>query len=199
MNSLFFSKACENNQAPIAEVLAQYILSPLTLLEIGSGTGQHGHYFSEHFPQLHWQPSDREDNLPMIQQWVQAAGRANYVEPFAFDVSAPPAPAQQYDCLFTANTLHIMAWPEVQAFFRLLPEWLAPQGLLFVYGPFNYDGSFSSDSNARFDLWLKDYAAHQGIRDFEAVNQLAMKQGLTLLQDHPMPANNRLLVWRREH
>ena len=198
MSPLPFSQSCENNQAPIAEVLAQYLTPAQTLLEIGSGTGQHGYYFTERFPQLYWQPSDCAENLPMIQQWVAAAGRANYVAPFVFDVSAPPVPAQQYDGLFSANTLHIMSWPQVQAFFHLLPEWLAPQGFLFIYGPFKYDGHFTSDSNAGFDQWLKSRAAHQGIRDIEAVNQCAIQQGLTLIQDHTMPANNRLLVWRRE-
>lgn len=198
MNSLPFSQSCENNQIPIAEVLAQYLSPALTLLEIGSGTGQHGYYFSERFPQLYWQPTDCAENLPMIQQWVQAAGRANYAEPFVFDVAAPPPSTRQYDCLFSANTLHIMAWPEVEAFFHLLPKWLAPQGLLFIYGPFKYNGRFTSDSNAGFDQWLKSRGAHQGIRDFEMINQCAMQQGLTFVQDHAMPANNRLLVWRRE-
>ncbi|MEE4251191.1 MAG: DUF938 domain-containing protein, partial [Alcanivoracaceae bacterium] len=163
MDQLPFSQACENNRKPIGAVLARHIKVPARLLEIGSGTGQHGYYFSESFPGLQWQPSDCAENLPIIRQWVEAAGRDNYAWPLLLDVAHPQLSAQQYDYLFSANTLHIMAWAEVEAFFRLVPQMLRGGGLLIVYGPFNYGGAFTSESNARFDQLLKSRAPHQGI------------------------------------
>lgn len=198
VSQLPFSQSCENNKQPIAEVLARHIEVPARLLEIGSGTGQHGYYFSERFPGLYWQPSDCAENLPMIRQWVEAADRDNYVQPLLLDVAETQLSSQQYDYLFSANTLHIMAWPEVEAFFRLVPQVLHRDGLLIVYGPFNYGGAFTSDSNAQFDQWLKSRAAHQGIRDIQAVSTLAAQHGLTLIEDNAMPANNRTLVWRHQ-
>lgn len=198
VSQLPFSQSCENNKQPIAEVLARHIQVPARLLEIGSGTGQHGYYFSQRFPGLHWQPSDCAENLPMIRQWVDAAGRDNYAQPLLLDVAEPQLSSYQYDYLFSANTLHIMAWSEVEAFFQLVPRVLRDGGLLIVYGPFNYGGAFTSDSNAQFDRWLKSRAVHQGIRDIEAVNALAAQHGLTLIEDNAMPANNRTLVWRHQ-
>ncbi|MDP2253124.1 MAG: DUF938 domain-containing protein, partial [Thiobacillus sp.] len=122
----------------------------------------------------------------------------------------------RYDAVFSANTLHIMGWTEVEAFFEGVGEVLrkgrcaaagAPPaypsraleagGVLAVYGPFNTNGAYTSESNARFDAWLKARDPASGVRDFEAVDALARAQGLVLQQDIAMPANNRTLVWRR--
>ena len=193
-----FSQACENNKQPILEILSRYFDSPGTVNEIGSGTGQHGVFMASHLPHLHWQPSDMEANLPGIRSWRDEAGLPNLAEPLCFDVndSTIPLPAANY--LFSANTLHIMSWPSVQRFFQWLPDLLQPGGIACFYGPFNYQGQFTSDSNARFDQWLKSQGAHQGIRDFEAIAELAAAAGLSLLEDCAMPANNRTLVWRRQ-
>ena len=99
------------------------------------------------------------------------------------------------DAVFTANTLHIMSWPDVQCMFERLSNYLIPSAQICIYGPFNYQGNYTSDSNARFDQWLKDRNPLSGIRDFEAVVELAETQGLSLVDDHAMPANNRLLVF----
>lgn len=194
MNSLPFSQSCDNNRQPIGAVLQRHIKTPSRLLEIGSGTGQHGYYYSEEFPGLFWQPSDRAENLPAIQSWVAAAARDNYAQPIALDVVDAPAMDGTYDYLFSANTLHIMPWHAVEAFFRLMPRLLKPQALVFIYGPFNEGGRYTSDSNAAFDRWLKEGGAHRGIRDKEAIEQLALQVNLRVLEDNPMPANNRLLV-----
>lgn len=193
-----FSQACENNKAPILAVLEQVFASCRSVLEIGSGTGQHAVHFAPRLPQLRWQPSDVPENLPGIEQWREAEPAPNLLRPIALDVRAPHWGVTPVDGLFTANTLHIMPWSAVQAFFAGLPGVLVPGGVLAVYGPFNYGGAYTSASNARFDQWLKACAPHQGIRDFEAVAELAASAGLALREDNAMPANNRLLVWRRD-
>jgi len=190
------SPSCDRNREPILAVLQDYCLDRRNLLEIGSGTGQHAVYFAAALPQLTWQASDRRENLAGIRAWLDEAALANTPPPLALDVN-DSWPQQRFDAVFTANTLHIMAWPEVERLFTGLGGILAEDATLIVYGPFNYGGQFTSESNANFDAWLKARGAHQGIRDFEAVEALAAQIGLRLLADRAMPANNRCLVWRR--
>lgn len=166
------------------------------MLEIGSGTGQHAAHFAAALPQLTWQTSDLEASLPGMRLWLEEAGLPNLPPPIALDVTGP-WPQGPFDAVFTANTLHIMSWPEVRALFARLPAVLAEETVLAVYGPFNYDGRFTSPSNATFDAWLKQRSPHSGIRDFAAVDELARSIGFALMEDRPMPANNRTLVWRR--
>lgn len=192
-----FSQACANNQQPILEVLSRHLVEAGTLVEIGSGTGQHAVFMARHLPQVHWQPSDVSAHLPGIRAWRDEAALPNVAPPLCFDVTDTTAPFPAARYLFSANTLHIMSWPSVERFFRWIPHLLQDNGLAFFYGPFNYGRQFTSDSNARFDAWLKSQAAHQGIRDFEAIAGLAEQAGLQLVEDCAMPANNRTLVWRR--
>lgn len=192
-----FSQACENNRAPILAVLARVFAACRQVLEIGSGTGQHAVYFAPRLPHLVWQPSDLPEYLPGIRAWLAACPAANLRPPIALDVTTADWGVAEVDAVFSANTLHIMPWTAVAACFAKLPEVLAPGGVLAIYGPFNYRGAYTAASNARFDAWLRERAAHQGIRDFEAVAALATEAGLALLEDNAMPANNRLLVWRR--
>jgi len=117
--------------------------------------------------------------------------------PLALDANDTTWHDGHYDAVFSANTLHIMSWVEVMRCFEGIGKVLASGGLLAIYGPFNYDGAYTSDSNARFDAWLKARDPASGIRDFEAVDALARAQGLRLQQDVAMPANNHTLVWRR--
>ena len=187
--------ACEKNREPILEVLREYFADRRQVLEIGSGTGQHAIYFAEHLPQLIWQTSDCPENLPGITAWLTEAALPNTPAPLVFNV-LEPWPEQRVDAIFSANTLHIMPWSAVERFFARLPEILADQAKVTIYGPFNYAGQFTSESNAGFDRWLKEKAAHQGIRDFEKVNELAAQAGLHLLEDRAMPSNNRCLVWQ---
>ncbi len=190
------SDACERNQAFILEVLRDHFADRRHVLEIGSGTGQHAAYFAAALPGLSWQTSDVDGNLPGIRSWIEESGLPNLPPPIALDVTGR-WPAAHFDAVFTANTLHIMGWPEVQALFAALAHVLTPDAVLAAYGPFNYDGRFTSPSNAEFDAWLKRRSSQSGIRDFAAVDQLARSIGFTLLEDRPMPANNRTLVWRR--
>lgn len=193
-----YSEACERNQQPILEVLLKEFASARTVLEIGSGTGQHAVYFAAAMPWLSWQTSDRAENLPGIQAWIDDAGLANTAPPLELDVLAP-WPAITADAVFTANTLHIMGMDGVQAFFAGVGHLLAgvPGGMLVAYGPFNIGGTFSSDSNRDFDAWLKARDPASGIRDVEVVDALAQAAGLRLVADEAMPANNRSRIWRR--
>jgi hypothetical protein len=190
------SPSCDRNRDPILGVLREHCLDRRDLLEIGSGTGQHAVFFAAALPHLTWQASDRGENLPGIRIWLDEAALINTPLPLELDVNGS-WPKRRFDAVFTANTLHIMAWPEVERCFAGLAGVLADDAKLIVYGPFNYGGQFTSESNANFDDWLKARGAHQGIRDFEAVNALAERLGLELAEDRAMPANNRCLVWHR--
>lgn len=191
-----FSQACENNKEAIRQVLAPYIQQGGRLLEIGSGTGQHGAYISLHHPQLSWQTSDRSEYLAGINLWVKEAQRVNFKPPIVLDVNTAVWTEEKVDFLYSANTVHIMSWEEVRSFFRFIPSALKNKGYFFLYGPFNYAGKFTSESNARFNDWLRSQAPHRAIRDFEALAELAHDQGIKLVADKTMPANNRLLIWR---
>ncbi|MCE5233235.1 MAG: DUF938 domain-containing protein [Mizugakiibacter sp.] len=192
-----WSAACERNREPILAVLREQFAGRKRVLEIGSGSGQHAAYFARALPHLLWQASDRADHLPGIRLWLDEAALANAPAPLAFDVNDAAWPAGPFDAAFSANTLHIMAWPEVQRLFARLPELLAPDATVVVYGPFNVGGRYTSDSNAAFDVTLKARAPHMGLRDREAVDALARASGLRLAADVAMPAHNRCLVWRR--
>jgi cyclopropane fatty-acyl-phospholipid synthase-like methyltransferase len=192
-----FAPSCERNQGPILEVLVKHFSGRKQVLEVGSGTGQHAVFFGAALPDLTWQTSDRAENLPGIRMWLDEAALPNVLQPVELDVTGP-WPRGSYDAVFTANTLHIMSWPEVQTLFTALDHALADDAVLAIYGPFNYGGQFTSDSNASFDAWLKQqYSPASGVRDFEAVNALARGIGLELVRDYEMPANNRTLVWAR--
>ena len=191
-----YSEACDRNREPILEVLRQHFADRHHVLEIGSGTGQHAVHFAAALPHLTWQTSEVASNLAGIRLWLEEAGLSNLPQPVPLDVTGP-WPGAQFDGVFTANTLHIMSWHDVRALFAALPKVLSPDAVLAVYGPFNYDGRFTTPSNAAFDEWLKQRSAHSGIRDFAAVDELARSIGFALVEDRAMPANNRTLVWRR--
>jgi hypothetical protein len=192
-----FSAACERNCKPILAVLRDVFANKKHVLEIGSGTGQHAVSFGAELPHLVWQPSDLQNNHASIKAWQKEAQLPNVLPPLALDVYSANWPQGPFDAVFTANTCHIMTWNEVVAMFAGIGHILGTDGVACIYGPFNYDGAFTSPSNARFDALLKMQASHMGIRDFEAIDRLAIDQGLMLHADYAMPANNRLLVWHR--
>jgi SAM-dependent methyltransferase len=178
-------------------VLREAFASARDVLEIGSGTGQHAVYFGQHLPHLVWHATDRLEHHAGIRAWITEAALPNVRMPVALDVCDTPWPVSAVDAAFTANTLHIMDWNAVQALFRGVACVLNVGGTLVIYGPFNYGGRFTSDSNASFDASLRARGVGSGLRDFEAVNALALGIGLILISDNAMPANNRTLVWRR--
>jgi cyclopropane fatty-acyl-phospholipid synthase-like methyltransferase len=192
-----FSESCVQNREPILSVLRTCFADRRHVLEIGSGTGQHAVYFGAGLPHLRWQTADVSEHHAGIRQWLDEAALPNVLPPLTLDVSQAGWRSGRYDAVFSANTLHIMSWREVERFFAGVGAVLEPGGVLAVYGPFNYGGRYTSESNARFDAWLKARNPASGVRDFEAVDALAHAQGLVLQQDIAMPANNRTLVWRR--
>jgi len=192
-----YSEACERNREPLLEVLREVFAGCKSVLEIGSGTGQHAVYFGAHFPLLTWQTGDVPANHPGILAWLEEARLPNVLPPLALDVNADDWPQRRYDAVFSANTLHIVAWPEVERMFAGIARALPPGGVLAIYGPFNYGGRYTSDSNASFDASLRRRDAASGIRGFENIDALAQSHGFRLARDFAMPANNRTLVWRR--
>jgi cyclopropane fatty-acyl-phospholipid synthase-like methyltransferase len=193
---LAVSEACERNKGPILAVLGGELAASSAVLEIGSGTGQHAVHFARHLPHLSWQPTEVPGQLAPLEERIRAEGPPNLAPAIALDVRALPWPVGRVDAVFSANTLHIMAWEAVEDFFRGVGEVLASPGVLCVYGPFRYRGGYTSETNAEFDRYLKRRDPASGIRDFEALERLAAAAGLELAADHAMPANNRTLVWR---
>ncbi len=189
--------ATQRNREPILQVLREHFSDRKRVLEIGSGTGQHAVYFTAALPHLLWQCSDRAENLPGIRAWLEDAGLANTPAPLELDVASGPWPTTRFDALFSANTLHIMSWTDVQALFDGLDAVLTADATVAIYGPFNMDGRFTSDSNAGFDADLRARAPHMGLRDIGAVHALAHAIGLKTIAEVAMPANNRCVVWRR--
>ncbi len=190
------SDACERNKGPILEVLRTAFAACTHVLEIGSGTGQHAVHFTLAMPALVWQPSELAEAMPGLRKRVFNEGPRNLRAPVEIDVTRTPWDLLPVDGVYTANTLHIMHWPQVQALFAHLPAVTRPATVLAVYGPFRYGGRHTSASNESFDEMLRARDPGSGIRDFEAVDELARGAGFALVADHAMPANNRTLVWR---
>lgn len=192
-----FAESCEQNKTPILEVLRDVLQQPGALLEIGSGTGQHAVFFARQLPHLDWQPSDVAENLPGIELWLRESPLPNLRAPVVLDVARSPWPDAEYDAAFSANTAHIMGWPEVERMFEGLATVLRPGGLFCLYGPFNHGGRYTAPSNERFDAWLKSRDPRMGVRDLDDLQSLAERVDMTLADDFTMPADNRTLVWRR--
>ncbi len=192
-----WSEACERNWQPILNVLERYLRSPASLLEIGSGTGQHAVRFARALPQVRWQATERAGLLPGLALWVEEACLPNLPAPLALDVCDEPWPVVDFDHVFTANTLHIMSWPEVCCLFQGVGRGLTAGGRLLVYGPFMRAGLHTAASNARFDAWLRARDPASGVRDLDELEKLASSHALFLHRIHAMPANNLLLVWQK--
>lgn len=192
-----FSPACERNREPIRQALADILLATdRHVLEVGSGTGQHAVYLASCFPHLVWHTSDRRENHAGIRAWIADSGVHNVCPPVTYEVAVDEFPTVDADMVFTANTLHIMPWPVVLRLIADLGENLKPGARVVIYGPFNRAGQYTAASNLAFDQWLKQQAAHQGIRDDRAVATAMAEAGFDWLDDRSMPANNRLLVFR---
>jgi hypothetical protein len=195
-----FSQACENNKKPILDILTNVFSKTKHVLEIGSGTGQHAVFFGQHLPQLIWQTSDLLINHQGINWWLDESICTNVEKPIIYDLDKDWPVVKnklKIDGIYTANTLHIISWELVIKFFDSLSKNLTADAMVCIYGPFNYQGQYTSESNANFDIWLKDRDINSGIRDIEAILLLANSVGLHLIDDHKMPANNRLLVFSK--
>ena len=192
-----FAESCVQNQQVILEVLKTVFTEPGKVLEIGSGTGQHAVYFTENLPHLEWQPSDLADQHAGMQMWLDEVAHNRIKAPLTIDVDYGPWPVADIDYVYTANTTHIISSPQVENMMKYIGDCLKKGGLFVQYGPFNYNGAYTSESNARFDLWLKQRDAGSCIKHFETIQQLADENGMRLYRDVEMPANNRILIWEK--
>ncbi len=201
-----YAESCDYNKFPIADVFKSLLSPkpPVRVLELGSGTGQHAAYFTEVFPQISlWLPTDVETEHAGIRQWTEACPsvrppRALVFEDCAEAWEAVRSEGGAFDIVFTANTFHIAPWDAVLVCMERLPLVVKPGGAFVVYGPFNYNGTFTTPSNERFDAWLKTHRSPKsGIRHAEEVTARLEAQGFALETDHEMPDNNRCLVFRR--
>lgn len=192
-----FSQASENNKRVILEVLARHLSRGDAVLEIGGGSGQHAVFFATCFRELHWQSSDISSNVDSLNLRIKAAQLPNLPAAISLNVDDSDWNCPNCNVIYSANSLHIMSAASVENFFAGAGTQLRENGLLLAYGPFKYDGAFTTESNVRFDLWLKDRDPLSGVRDFEWVNELAMSTGLSLIEDNSMPANNQFLVWKK--
>lgn len=200
MDSLPFSPAAENNREPILAELRRLLADCLSVVEIGSGTGQHAEHFARNLPHLSWQPTEHPSALATLAPRCALAGLDNLAPPKALDISTRPwlGETPWPDAIYTANTLHIVSKDLVRAFFDACAEQGRAGSLIIAYGPFNYRGAYTSESNERFDAWLRERDPESGIRDWEWVCDLAARGDYRLQEDCAMPANNRLLCWRRD-
>ncbi len=198
MNSKPYSESCDQNRNPIFKVIEPLFCDKKSVLEIGSGTGQHAVYFAKKMPHLIWHCSDQIEYHHGINLWLNEASLKNAPPPIPLNVSEDSWPKMDVDAIFSANTVHIMSWRNVIDFIENAYKLLNKNGLLVLYGPFNYNNTYTSESNARFDHWLKDRDPKSGIRDFEALDNLAKNSGLQHISDTQMPANNRILCWQKK-
>ncbi len=191
-----YSPSCDRNKNVILEALQKYATQqkPIKLFEIGSGTGQHAAFIAQQVPHITWLPSDTKENHSAILEWTQTI--KNIEEPLEYQVGKNNLPILDADIYFTANTLHIMSWEENLKFFENLSK-IKPDALLFIYGPFNYSGEFTSESNRQFNGWLFERNRLSGIRNFEDVEGELIKSGFDLMKDIEMPANNRTLIFKK--
>ncbi len=193
-----YAGSCEQNQQVILDVLKTLFLDAGDVLEIGSGTGQHAVFFTEHLADLNWQPSDLAAEHAGMKMWFAEVEHDRIQAPLVLDVDMPKWDVDEKDYVFTANTTHIISAEQAQKMFKHIGECLVAGGLFAQYGPFNYNGAYTSESNANFDVWLKQRNPLSCIKDFEAIEQLAADNNMQLFKDIEMPANNRILVWQKK-
>jgi cyclopropane fatty-acyl-phospholipid synthase-like methyltransferase len=192
--------SCERNKEPILEVLkkviSQFSKEEIEVFEVGSGTGQHACYFTSQLENLLWTTADMEENHPGIKAWI-SENPERIKGPLAFKAGENEIPKNRFDMVFSANTLHIMSWKSCKTLFKQLGKSLDTNSLVLFYGPFNYRGEFTSESNKDFNQWLKNRDPNMGIRAFEDVTNNMAKNGFFLKEDVEMPANNRILIFER--
>lgn len=189
-----FSPAAERNKEAIYQILKQYVEAG-RLFEVGSGTGQHAIYMSSLFPEVEWFVSDRPYYHSGIKNWMSEYNIPNLKGPLKFVIGEDQFPIKEINYLYTANTLHIMSWKECEIFFYLIG--VSRPTYIFIYGPFNYGGKYTSKSNEAFDFSLKSRDPLSGIRDFESIKEKFNNINYNMICDHEMPANNRLLVFKK--
>lgn len=200
---MHFSEACERNKGPLLAVLSRWLPRPARVLEVGAGTGQHAVHFTQQLPQLAWQPTELEPNLPDLQERISREGQAQPADgselrdASVLDVSHGPWPEGPFDAVFSANTAHIMPASSVPDLLAGAARVLRAGGLLLLYGPFSDRGEHTAPSNEDFDAYLRSINPAMGVRDADWITELAGGVQLEPVADVVMPANNRTLIFRR--
>ena len=201
-NRLFFS-ATQRNSHAIGDVLSSFLLSSGSVLEIGSGSGEHGVIFQKRFPEINWQTSDPAlINRLSISSWIAHYGLTERMHrPLDIDVETRPWPLtskfrRDLKAVICINMIHISPWTCTKALFEESANLLKKQQFLMLYGPFKREGIHTSKSNFIFDQSLKRQNEDWGVRDLEQVNQLAIKNGFTENYVFQMPANNLSIIFR---
>ena len=190
--------ATGRNSAPIADVLRRELPEEGLVLEIASGTGEHAVFFAREFPQITWQPTDREaSEFASIAAWTEDAGVGNIAEPVVLDASAHDWPVIRADAIVCINMVHISPWEATEGLMRGAGRLLDSGAPLVLYGPYREAGVETAPSNEQFELWLKDRDPRFGLRNIEDVDALAARHGLARTARHEMPANNLTLVYRK--
>ncbi len=190
-----YAPSCDRNVQPILRVFESLLGNSKSLLEIGAGTGQHAVFMASHFKQMNWTLVDRRENHRGISLWLKDFPESNIKGPFEYEIPKDLLPEEDFDVVFTCNTLHIISWDYCLKMFDDISRVLSQGGLFIVYGAFNYKGQFTSESNRKFDAWLKERNSESGIRNFENVVGELEIHGFKLMKDVSMPANNRILVF----
>jgi cyclopropane fatty-acyl-phospholipid synthase-like methyltransferase len=192
-----FAPSAERNKQAILEALRDSLGQVHRVLEIGSGTGQHAVHIAQSLDHLEWQSSELEERIEGVRAWTSEAALANLPAPIVIDVNSDDWRCPPVQAVFSANTVHYMPWASVAFLFRGVAKLLDNDGVFLLYGPFNYDGEYVSDGNRQLDIWLAQQNPEYAIRDIEKIIAVAGEHGFELREDCPMPANNRLLIWRR--
>jgi len=191
--------AAARNRDPILAVLRDVLPARGVVLEIASGSGEHAVHFAQALPEIIWQPSDADAAaLASIRAYRDAYGASNLLPPLRIDVRDPPWPVDKIDAVLSINMIHIAPWNACEGLFLGASQVLRKGGKLILYGPFNIDGRFTAQSNEAFDTSLKARDASWGIRDLADVEACAARNGLRLVSQVEMPANNLTVVFTRK-
>jgi len=190
--------AALRNCAPILDVLRGLFGPAPRVLEVGSGTGQHADFFTEAMPGWVWQPTEVDDaSLASIEAYRHDGGRRNFLPARKLDVRTDDWPAERYDAVFCANVIHIAPWDVAIGLIDGAGRVLGPSGILVLYGPFRFSGTFTADSNAAFDARLRSEDAAWGVRDVDDLSKEARARGFDAPRIVAMPANNNVLAFAR--
>jgi hypothetical protein len=191
--------AALRNREPIAEVLAEWLPDSGLVLEIASGTGEHSVYFAERFPRLEWQPSDiHADAIGSIDAWRTAFSMENVRPAVELDASSAEWPLDEAAAVLSINMVHISPWASALGLIAGAARILPKGGPLILYGPWISDPALIAPSNRAFDDQLRSVDPAWGLRTVSAFAAEAERKGLRLEQTREMPANNLMLLFRRD-
>ncbi len=196
--------ATARNSQSIADVLAQELAEDARVLEIASGSGEHAVFFAKRFPNVTWQPSDLDpEALASIDAYAHEAGLANLLPAIAVDAAStnwPEAigPNPKVDSIVCINMVHISPWSASVHLFSGAAQVLTSGAPIILYGPFLEEDVETTPSNLAFDESLKSRDKAWGLRFAEAMDGLAHDNGFARTARHIMPANNLMLVYRKQ-